>query len=61
MQSKRVGWLFGQAASKMYVIKLKRSGAWVSWASAANPRVINQYIDLLRTLHPGIEYMVATP
>lgn len=45
----------------MYVIKLKRSGTWVSWASAANPRVINQYIDLLRTLHPGIEYMVATP
>lgn len=45
----------------MYVIKLLRGGDWVSWASAANPRVINQYIDLLRTLHPGIEYMVATP
>lgn len=61
MQFAKDGWLFGRAASKMYVIKLLRGGSWVSWASAANPRVINQYIDLLRTLHPGIEYMVATP
>jgi hypothetical protein len=45
----------------MYVIKLLRGNEWVSWGSAANPKVINQYLDLLRLLHPGIEYMVATP
>lgn len=42
----------------MYVIKLWRKGEWISWGSAANPKVINQYIDLLSLLHPGIQYMV---
>lgn len=44
----------------MYVIKLYQHGEWVSWGSAANPKVINQYLDLLRLLHPRLPVMVDT-
>lgn len=45
----------------MYTIKIFREGQWVAWASAANPKVINQYLDLLRVLHPRVPVVVDTP
>ena len=45
----------------MYVVKVLRDGEWVAWGCAANPRVINQYLDLLRVLHPRLPVMVDTP
>lgn len=44
----------------MYVVKLWRGDHWESWGSAANPKIINQYLDLLRLLHPRLPVMVDT-
>lgn len=42
----------------MYTIKLWRDGEYVPWTTAANPKVINMYLNLLEQLHPGIEYVI---
>lgn len=36
----------------MYVIRIYRGGEWVSWASAAHPRIINMYLNLLEASSP---------
>jgi hypothetical protein len=42
----------------MYVVKLYRDGKWVSWGSAAHPRVINGYLELAKLAFPGVPVMV---
>jgi hypothetical protein len=36
----------------MLVIKVYKNGDWVSFGSAANPKVINKYLNLARRLYP---------
>jgi hypothetical protein len=36
----------------MLVIKVYKNGEWVSFGSAANPKVINKYLNLARRLYP---------
>lgn len=42
----------------MYVISLLRDGDWVAWGSTANPARLEQYLQLFRVLHPGLQYKV---
>lgn len=36
----------------MLVIKVLKNGEWVSFGSAASPKVINSYLNLARRLYP---------
>lgn len=36
----------------MLIIKVLKDGEWVSFGSAANPKVINKYLNLARRLYP---------
>lgn len=45
----------------MYVIKVFRGGQWVSWASAASPKVVNQYLQLLGIMSPHVQAKVVPP
>jgi len=36
----------------MLIIKVLKNGEWVSFGSAANPKVINSYLNLARRLYP---------
>jgi hypothetical protein len=35
------------------IIKVLKNGEWVSFGSAANPSVINKYLNLARRLYPN--------
>lgn len=37
----------------MLIIKVFKNGEWVSFGSAANPKVINKYLNLARRLYPA--------
>jgi hypothetical protein len=45
----------------MYVISLLKNGVWTAWGSAASPRVINQYLELLTLLYPRFPIKVDSP
>lgn len=45
----------------MYVIRIYRNGEWVAWTSTANPAIVDQYLQLLGVLHPGIPFAVDPP
>jgi hypothetical protein len=42
----------------MLIIKVLKHGEWVSFGSAANPKVINKYLNLARRLYPATHIKV---